>query len=179
MQRIEPWRDEARDLSRGAFRARHDLPCLVLRWVAEGELGRGATPQATHLHTVPPSLAERIAAGSAVPDRRPVDRERIAILRRDPHRNAEIYTIGRDRGCEVFVNDYTVSSRHAQLQWMERIGRWMLRDVESTNGTWLNGQRLPPHERALLASTDVVQLGRMCFLFLVADDLHSYLTGDF
>jgi hypothetical protein len=42
--------------------------------------------------------------------------------------------IGRARHCDLLLQDETVSRRHAELQ--REGGRWMLRDLGSTNGTW-------------------------------------------
>lgn len=38
------------------------------------------------------------------------------------------------------LDDDTVSRRHAELR--VRDGRWMVRDLGSINGTWLNGRRV-------------------------------------
>ena len=46
-------------------------------------------------------------------------------------------TIGRDPKCEVFLNDRTVSRRHAHLTLQE--GRAYIEDLGSLNGTWVDG----------------------------------------
>jgi hypothetical protein len=48
--------------------------------------------------------------------------------------------IGRHHRCDVVLLDLTVSRRHAQLRF--RDGRWILQDLESTNGTRVNGFRV-------------------------------------
>jgi hypothetical protein len=45
-------------------------------------------------------------------------------------------TLGRDPGCDVPINDDTVSTRHAHLTYHH--GQWWLEDLASTNGTMLN-----------------------------------------
>ncbi|MFN8591560.1 MAG: FHA domain-containing protein [Thermomicrobiales bacterium] len=45
--------------------------------------------------------------------------------------------IGRDATSTLLVDDPHVSARHAELRF-ER-GQWWLRDLGSSNGTWLNG----------------------------------------
>jgi hypothetical protein len=42
--------------------------------------------------------------------------------------------IGRAPSCDLVLRDDTVSRRHAEL--VREGGRWMLRDLRSTNGTW-------------------------------------------
>ncbi len=43
-------------------------------------------------------------------------------------------TIGRAPSCDLVLHDDTVSRRHAEL--VREGGRWMLRDLRSTDGTW-------------------------------------------
>ena len=45
----------------------------------------------------------------------------------------------------MFADD-TVSRRHAELRLHD--GRWMLRDLGSSNGTWVNGRRVMEAEVA-------------------------------
>jgi hypothetical protein len=62
--------------------------------------------------------------------------------------------IGRHPNCDVIVPAATVSRRHAQLTF--RDGGWILQDLDSTNGTRVNGQpvgrcRLHPGDQLALA----------------------------
>jgi hypothetical protein len=63
-------------------------------------------------------------------------------------------TIGRSSECQLVVTDDTVSRRHAELRAQD--GRWLLRDLGSSNGTWVNGRRVIEAE---VRPGDVVQLG--------------------
>ncbi len=64
--------------------------------------------------------------------------------------------VGRDPDCcDVVLEHPTVSRRHAQLYL--RDGAWVLQDLESTNGTRINGKRVA---RCRLAPGDRVTLGR-------------------
>jgi hypothetical protein len=62
--------------------------------------------------------------------------------------------LGRAPDCHLVFADDTVSRRHAELRYAE--GRWMLRDLGSSNGTWVNGRRVMHAE---VAPGDDVQLG--------------------
>lgn len=48
--------------------------------------------------------------------------------------------VGRSSRCDVVLADVTVSRRHARL--LRRDGSWVLQDLSSTNGSYLNGQRV-------------------------------------
>src|SRR6266511_3784922 len=47
--------------------------------------------------------------------------------------------IGRERGCQLVVDDPLVSRRHAEVVFAE--DGWLLRDLGSRNGTFVEGQR--------------------------------------
>lgn len=63
-------------------------------------------------------------------------------------------TIGRDPKCEVFLNDRTVSRRHAHLSLQG--GRAHIEDLGSLNGTWVDGAIVSLGE---LHSGSTIQIG--------------------
>ena len=69
-------------------------------------------------------------------------------------------TIGRDSSNGVAINDAEVSRKHARLTFQG--GKYILEDLGSTNGTFVNGQRLAGP--AVLKSGDVVSLGEQIVL---------------
>lgn len=68
-----------------------------------------------------------------------------------------INTLGRDVNNTVVVDDAFASGRHAALTYRGR--SWYLEDLGSTNGTWLNGERVVAP--MLLGWGDEVQVGRV------------------
>ena len=67
------------------------------------------------------------------------------------------FTLGRHPDCELIFEDATVSRRHAIL--CRRDDRWFLKDLESSNGTWVNGRRVYDAE---VRPGDEVRLGEAC-----------------
>jgi predicted component of type VI protein secretion system len=65
--------------------------------------------------------------------------------------------IGRDPECQIRPPDVLVSRVHA-LVW-EQDGQVRVRDEGSSNGTYVNGTRLPPRHTRPLALGDQVQIG--------------------
>jgi len=70
-------------------------------------------------------------------------------------------SLGRGPECEIFLDDVTVSRRHAEL---ERAGEtFTIRDLGSLNGTYVNRERI---ESAVLEDDDEVQIGKYRLTFL-------------
>jgi hypothetical protein len=64
-------------------------------------------------------------------------RERTILLALDWSGASEELLLGRSPSCDVVLAGSVVSRRHARLTW--RDGGWILRDLESLNGTRVNG----------------------------------------
>lgn len=56
-----------------------------------------------------------------------------------------------------------VSRRHAEI--IQAGGGWFLQDLNSTNGSFVNNQRVPPHTRHPLHSGDQIRLGKWVATF--------------
>ncbi len=61
---------------------------------------------------------------------------------------------GQDTTATVVLNDKYLSSRHAEI--VVENGMWILRDVGSVNGTWVNNRRVDRHE---LVDNDFIKFG--------------------
>ena len=75
--------------------------------------------------------------------------------------DADVTTAGRHPDSDIFLDDVTVSRRHAEF-CREGSG-FIVRDVGSLNGTYLNRGRI---EAAGLAGGDEVQIGKYRLVFL-------------
>jgi pSer/pThr/pTyr-binding forkhead associated (FHA) protein len=65
--------------------------------------------------------------------------------------------LGRSERTDVCVDDRAVSSEHARLRWTGRA--WVVRDLGSKNGTWVDGRRLEAGGSAALAEGSSLALG--------------------
>ncbi len=77
-------------------------------------------------------------------------------------------TIGRHPSCEWVLPNETVSSRHARLVYHH--DQWWLEDLNSRNGTFLNGEALTAP--AVLTDQDNIRCGQVNFS-LELEGLHS------
>ena len=69
--------------------------------------------------------------------------------------------IGRSPECDVFLDDVTVSRRHAEL--VREANIFTIRDLGSLNGTFVNKRRI---ESSVLEDDDEVQVGKYRMTFL-------------
>lgn len=75
--------------------------------------------------------------------------------------NSDLITVGRNPESDVFLDDVTVSRKHAEFH---RIGRnFTVLDAGSLNGTYVNGELA---DRTDLINGDSVQIGKYRLLFM-------------
>src|SRR5438876_7635401 len=67
---------------------------------------------------------------------------------------------GRHPNSEIFLDDITVSRRHAEI--VREANGYRVRDVGSLNGTYLNRERI---DEARLGNGDEVQIGKFTLVF--------------
>jgi pSer/pThr/pTyr-binding forkhead associated (FHA) protein len=73
----------------------------------------------------------------------------------------EVVTVGRHEASDVLLDDVSVS-RHHCLFTRTASGRYTVRDLNSLNGTYVNGKRV---EEMSLHSSDEVQVGKFKLIF--------------
>ena len=73
----------------------------------------------------------------------------------------ELTTIGRSPDCDIFLDDVTVSRKHAAL--VRKNGDLFIEDQGSLNGTFVNRRRI---ESGALEDGDEVQIGKYKLTFL-------------
>jgi pSer/pThr/pTyr-binding forkhead associated (FHA) protein len=81
-------------------------------------------------------------------------------------------TIGRDSTNGITINDAEISRRHARLTFQG--GKYILEDLGSTNGTFVNGQRLAGPR--VLKTGEVVSFGEQIVLVFEATTFDAGAT---
>jgi len=126
--------EESNDLTTGLLR----VPDDVSETLDDGEVGR----EEDYASELEPGTALLVAVrGPNHGARFLLDRERT--------------TVGRHPDSDIFLDDITVSRRHAEFT-RDGTAFWV-HDAGSLNGTYVNGERA---ERQLLAAGDEVQVGK-------------------
>jgi DNA-binding NtrC family response regulator len=72
----------------------------------------------------------------------------------------QVLTIGRDLSCELSLPDPFVSARHARIERQDN--KFIVRDLHSRNGTFLNGSRI---KEAELCINDQIRFGETVYFF--------------
>ena len=71
-----------------------------------------------------------------------------------------ITTIGRQLDNDVVIEASEVSRIHAQIRW--RYGRFVIYDLDSSSGTYVNGLRIREH---ILESGNVISFGNIVVIY--------------
>jgi FHA domain len=96
----------------------------------------------------------------------------LLVVRRGPNAGArflldhDVTTSGRHPDSDIFLDDVTVSRRHAEFH--RGSGGFTVRDVGSLNGTYVNRERV---ESATLSNGDEVQIGKFRLVFIAGPRL--------
>jgi pSer/pThr/pTyr-binding forkhead associated (FHA) protein len=111
--------------------------------------------------------SREIIAEGAVPD---VEWTATAtlVVKRGPNAGSRfplhqaVTSAGRDPRSDIFLDDVTVSRRHAEFR-SER-GELQVVDIDSLNGTYVNGQ---PIDSAVLTNRDEIRMGKFRLVLLI------------
>jgi pSer/pThr/pTyr-binding forkhead associated (FHA) protein len=94
----------------------------------------------------------------------------VLVVKRGPNAGSrfvlegEVTRVGRHPDSDIFLDDITVSRRHAEF--LRRPEGYLVRDVGSLNGTYINRQRT---EEGKLNNGDEVQIGKFRLVFLASE----------
>src|SRR6266702_4179974 len=93
----------------------------------------------------------------------------------------KVMTIGRQEGAYLLIDNDSVSRRHAEISFANK--QYILRDLGSSNGTFVNEVRLEADKVYILKPDDRVRFGKMKFTFQVkgvrpANDSMARLRGE-
>ena len=71
--------------------------------------------------------------------------------------SAQIYTVGRDKDCDVVFSDNSVSRKHCTVEKLPD-GTYFLRDLGSSNGTFVDGVRISQKH---ISASSRIRLGNL------------------
>ncbi len=77
------------------------------------------------------------------------------------------WVAGRDTPCSIFVDHQKMSRRHFEIKLQN--GQYLIRDLQSSNGTHLNGRPLSSEDWTPLQSYDSISVSDLLFQFELRD----------
>jgi pSer/pThr/pTyr-binding forkhead associated (FHA) protein len=88
------------------------------------------------------------------------------------HIERGLVTVGRDPQCDLPINDESISRKHAEISKAE--GRWVVKDLDSKNGTFVSFNGDPHTERRIesinaLKNGSIVRFGQVSFTIILED----------
>ncbi len=86
------------------------------------------------------------------------------VVRKYPFEKDKV-TVGRDAECDIAIDNVAVSRTHATISAAE--GEFVLEDLQSGNGTFVNGEKIVTH---VLQSGDAFVIGKYTLLFETVTD---------
>jgi hypothetical protein len=101
----------------------------------------------------------------------------LAVCLLPPLGEARQIVVGRTAGCDLVVDEPSVSKRHAVVRWDAARGGCSVRDLGSTNGTFVGAKELGREEERPLEDGDVVSFGDAQFMYFLTHSLHEILAG--
>jgi hypothetical protein len=81
-------------------------------------------------------------------------------------------SVGRARNCDIVMRDPSVSKLHAHFRLGEKLE---LVDIDSQNGTRINGKAVPPHQPQTVSTGDDILFGSVATKVMDARSLYDYL----
>jgi pSer/pThr/pTyr-binding forkhead associated (FHA) protein len=151
---IEQYANEYGRLGLLEFRREYGRPVLIGLGIV-GELKDKSRGRSGTLKMQP--ISEALPAQSLV--------GRVWLVTKGPYGpRGPALTGGRDSSNDIVIPEFTISNQHFQFRY--DITRLVLSDLGSTNGTFLNGERIEPGRRVPVANGARLVFGRYQFEFM-------------
>ncbi len=101
--------------------------------------------------------------------------EELSVATLPPLEGVDQLVVGRQPDCDLVIEgEKSVSKRHAVLAWDAEKNRCTVKDLGSTNGSFLNGSILGQRETPL-RDGDIISFGEAQFWYLLTETLHQRL----
>ncbi|GCE26526.1 hypothetical protein KDA_20100 [Dictyobacter alpinus] len=149
------------DFDLAAYLDQQGVPPLLLGVQRVGEAGASGNIAVSDQRSVEGSMLDELSASKHT--------EALLVHVADPRTPLHIaetplsrdqsLTVGRQPGVNLVINEGSISRQHALLTY--RDGQYVIRDLESLNGTFLNERRLEAGREYPLAINDTLRFGNV------------------
>lgn len=100
---------------------------------------------------------------------------KVVAIQKKPESFWDYVTVGRAASADIVIDDPATSNMHAQFTLNVTETAASIQDVGSSNGTFVNRQRIHPHVVTELSSGDCIRFGQAIFYYVENDTLREML----
>jgi hypothetical protein len=170
---VKDWAERARGLSREDFARKHAHPFLLQELAASDD-----EPDKEYLQFSTVEIGSAPAKAKALLTADSLSNLQVMqVVKRLTGAFQGMIFVGRAENNDVVQDDSSVSKFHAFFTKDPTDDVYLLTDAGSMNGTFVNDQRLKPHESTRLAPGDVISFGRLrAFRFHHPETFHQLLS---
>jgi hypothetical protein len=186
MKRLSEYNADRLRLTRENFLAKHSAPVLLHRWENPDDDTEYASTTA-HISMIDlparpeiPRPTDPLAAlGITTKITNAADVVIFPIVKRTPGGVLQDrVSIGRNRNADIHLPFRRISKFHAFFTSTMNGTKYFLTDAGSTNGSFLNGRRLPTGQSAEVNDRALVHFSQFLFVFFMPTAFYSLLTGE-
>ena len=168
--KIQDLLEKTQDMSDEDFQAEYPYPFLVKETTDDAIPLPSGDRATTRLRTVSAPVGDGFMQG---------DVWTYPVCPRDPENFNGVVGVGRDPSMDVVINDGSISTEHAHftLEFEDEAPVVYVQDAGSSNGTFVNGDKLEPSTPKRLSSQDSLRFGPAVKLqFFEAEDFFQFLS---
>ncbi len=168
-KRIEDFIAEIDGLSDDEFEEQYPYPFLVKEATEGGEPEATSGRGTTRLKTPSAVIGGGLLQGDVVLH---------GVCPKDPENFDDAVSLGRNDACDLVVADGSISSKHAHftLQFEGDEKTFFVTDLGSSNGTFVNGEKIEPNVPVQVDDQDSIRFGpAVKFQFFQSEGFYQFL----
>ena len=167
---LKDYQELKAQFSRAEFVEHFNFPFLVFDW---SDIEEDEEDFDFNTMCLPQEQANRLMRKALV---RTASSKLIRLVKKGANVFEGMINVGRAGNCDIVIDAASVSKFHAYFAKDGTDGQHYVCDANSTNGTYVNGERVAPHEKKALTDGDTVSFGRHAHLsFHTAEGCHDLL----
>lgn len=185
MKRLSECSADHLRMTRGDFLAKYPVPVLLHRWDKSADEGDAAATAHVSLLDGPAKPFEIARSmdpvhglGFTSKGAASLDIVVFPIVKRTGAMLHDRVSVGRSRNADIHLPFRRISKFHAYFTTAVGGSKYMITDSGSTNGTSVQGRKLPAGSPAEVPERGVIHLSHFLFLFLSAAGFYSFLSQD-
>ncbi|MCK6591007.1 MAG: FHA domain-containing protein [Polyangiaceae bacterium] len=186
MRRLTEYNADRLRLTKEAFLTKHSAPVLLHRWEAPDDDTEYASTTA-HISMIDlparPDVARPTEPLAALGITTKITNANDVVIFPIVKRQSggvlqDRISVGRNRNADIHLPFRRISKFHAFFTSMQNGAKYFITDAGSTNGTFLNGRRLPAGRSVEVNDRALIHFSQFMFVFFMPNAFYSLLIGE-